>query len=208
MHCSPWTFEWRLKQIFQYATRWKAVILLDEADVFLQARNETGGGDSKRNAMVAIFLRELEYFSGIVFLTTNLLRSFDKAIRSRIHLALSFDPPTRNARGLIWTQYLKKVPADEIDVPRIGEAVEELEARQLNGREILNALSMARTIARFQGAKLQLRHIEDVLQVRDAFDKRIREEARALIKPGQSEVRAGTLLRHNSILSEEPDEYE
>jgi SpoVK/Ycf46/Vps4 family AAA+-type ATPase len=187
---------------------WKAVILLDEADVFLQARDESGKADSKRNAMVAIFLRELEYFSGIVFLTTNLLRSFDKAIRSRIHLALSFDPPTRNARALIWTQYLKKIPASDIDVPSIGEAVEALETRLLNGREILNALNMARTIARFQGNKLQLQHLEGVLEVRDAFDKRIRDEARALTNPGQSDVRAGMLLRQNSILSAEPDEYE
>ena len=189
---------------------WKAVVLLDEADVFLRARDETGDGDGKRNSMVAIFLRELEYFSGIVFLTTNILRSFDKAIRSRIHLALGFDPPDRNTRHRIWAQYLKQIPAEETDLQSISDAVKILEQRELNGREISNALNTARTIARFQGAKLQLQHIQDVLKVRDAFDRRIRNEAMAIKQSSQQPGMAveNLLLRRNSILSQEPDEYD
>jgi SpoVK/Ycf46/Vps4 family AAA+-type ATPase len=184
------------------------VVLLDEADVFLQARDESGGGDGKRNSMVAIFLRELEYFSGIVFLTTNILQSFDVAIRSRIHLGLGFEPPASHIRRQIWVQYLEKIPASEIDLPSISKAVEALELRELNGREISNAVNTARTMARFQGAKLQLQHLKDVLKVRDAFDKKIRDESRALKTSAQSGVRVGNLLRRSSILTMEPDEYE
>lgn len=187
---------------------WKAVVLLDEADVFLQARDETGGGDGKRNSMVAIFLRELEYFSGIVFLTTNILQSFDKAIRSRIHLALGFHPPAGPIRRQLWTQCLKKVPESEIDMPSISSAVEVLELRELNGREISNAVNTARTIARFQGTKLQLKHLVDVLKVRDAFDEKIKGEARALTTSGQSKIGIGNLVRRSSILYTEPGEYE
>lgn len=43
---------------------WKAILLLDEADIFLQERDVH---DVKRNALVSIFLRELEYFDGILF---------------------------------------------------------------------------------------------------------------------------------------------
>ncbi len=190
---------------------WKAVVLLDEADVFLQARDKSGGGEAKRNSMVAIFLRELEYFSGVVFLTTNILQSFDDAIKSRIHLALGFGPPGADIRRRIWTQYLARIPVLEIDLPSIAEVVDVLEPRVLNGREISNAVNTARTIARFQGVKLQLRHIESVLKVRDEFDRRIRVEARALKMSagGPSAVGPGTLLlRQNSILAAEPEQYE
>jgi hypothetical protein len=48
-----WYFEVKLKEILQYATTWKAILLLDEADVFLEAREDGGGGSVERNAMVA-----------------------------------------------------------------------------------------------------------------------------------------------------------
>ena len=47
-----------LSSIFSLATAWKAVVLIDEADVFLERRSKD---DLKRNAMVSVFLRQLEY---------------------------------------------------------------------------------------------------------------------------------------------------
>jgi hypothetical protein len=44
-------------KIASLAERWKAVVLIDEADVFLEKRESQ---DIKRNAMVAVFLRHLE----------------------------------------------------------------------------------------------------------------------------------------------------
>ncbi|TDZ74844.1 hypothetical protein CTRI78_v000413 [Colletotrichum trifolii] len=58
----------RLSGILKLASHWKAVLLLDEADVFLAQRTIT---DIERNAIVSIFLRELEYYQGILPLTTN-----------------------------------------------------------------------------------------------------------------------------------------
>jgi len=49
--------ETKLREILEVASCWNAVILLDEADIFLEARNES---DIKRNAMVGQFLRLLE----------------------------------------------------------------------------------------------------------------------------------------------------
>ena len=55
----PWELEMNLRRIFKDATTWNAVLLLDEADIFLQMRDYK---DVKRNALVSVFLRELEYF--------------------------------------------------------------------------------------------------------------------------------------------------
>ena len=62
----PEQLEVKLKEVFEYAVLWKAILLLDEADIFLQERNVN---DLKRNALVTIFLRELEYFDGIIFVS-------------------------------------------------------------------------------------------------------------------------------------------
>ena len=41
-------------RIFQrYATTWKAVMLIDEADIFLEARSSGGKEQAERNALVA-----------------------------------------------------------------------------------------------------------------------------------------------------------
>lgn len=75
--------ETNLDRCFQMAHRWGCVLLLDEADVFLAKR---GKADLKRNALVSVFLRVLEYYAGILFLTTNRVGTFDEAFKSRIHM--------------------------------------------------------------------------------------------------------------------------
>ncbi|GKZ35205.1 hypothetical protein AbraIFM66950_005798 [Aspergillus brasiliensis] len=76
-----------LKDIFRYAHLWDCILLLDEADVFLTQRDRT---DVERNALVSVFLRVLEYYSGILFLTTNRVGALDEAFRSRVHLSLYY----------------------------------------------------------------------------------------------------------------------
>jgi SpoVK/Ycf46/Vps4 family AAA+-type ATPase len=59
---NPSTLGTNIKKVFEMATEWDAVILLDEADVFMAERSPK---DIARNELVSIFLRELEYFQGI-----------------------------------------------------------------------------------------------------------------------------------------------
>jgi SpoVK/Ycf46/Vps4 family AAA+-type ATPase len=68
-----------LTKILELSRTWGAVLLLDEAEVFLQQRSTT---DINRNALVSVFLRQLEYFQGILFLTTNMVAQFDPAFES------------------------------------------------------------------------------------------------------------------------------
>ncbi|KAH9931588.1 uncharacterized protein B0H18DRAFT_1208895 [Fomitopsis serialis] len=81
------TVDGTLRHVFSIVTRWSAIVLIDEADVFLEQRSMH---DLSRNAMVAVFLRHVEYYRGILFLTTNRVTAFDPAFLSRIHIALHF----------------------------------------------------------------------------------------------------------------------
>lgn len=73
--------EMKLTQVLELAHKWKAVVLLDEADVFLAQRDTT---DISRNALVSIFLKKLEYYQGILILTTNLITQCDVAFESTL----------------------------------------------------------------------------------------------------------------------------
>lgn len=60
---SPQEVETTLQTAFQLAQAWDCVMLLDEADIFLAQRTNQ---DVKRNALVSVFLRILEYYEGIL----------------------------------------------------------------------------------------------------------------------------------------------
>ncbi|KAM0343402.1 hypothetical protein ACHAPU_008582 [Fusarium lateritium] len=110
-----------IKRVFEMATEWNAVILLDEADVFMAERNPN---DIHRNELVSIFLRELEYYRGIIFLTTNLYNTIDTAFRSRVSLHLLFKSLDREARETVWRKFLQRLPENN----RITDVTEESSA--------------------------------------------------------------------------------
>ncbi|KAH7309820.1 P-loop containing nucleoside triphosphate hydrolase protein [Stachybotrys elegans] len=199
----PWVFEYELKRLLQYATLWNAVILLDEADVFLEVRDEQAG-NAERNALVAVFLKELEYFSGIVFLTTNRIRAFDLAMKSRVHLALGYKSPNDETRRKIWKQFLHQIPDDELGLEDIDDAIKVVVHQNLNGREISNAIHTARTIARFEETRVQIKHLQSVLAVRAKFDDSLKVEGKKATR-GASHDEPRKILRQGSII-EEPEE--
>ncbi|KAJ5964933.1 ATPase AAA-type core [Penicillium vulpinum] len=190
----PASFEFRLKLVLRYATTWSAVVLMDEADVFLEAR-EDHGDTSHRNALVA------KYFSGIVFLTTNRIKSFDKAMKSRIHLALEYTPPGLGTRERLWVQNLTSISSEETSVD-LDEAINAFLLVKMNGREIANAVHTARTIARFQKRPLEIEHIEMVLDVWKRFDESVSKTRKISTHTTDNGVHL-VMQRTNSILEEE-----
>ncbi|OYY73419.1 MAG: AAA family ATPase [Gammaproteobacteria bacterium 28-57-27] len=92
------SMETTLKEILTRAQRWGAVMLIDEADVYIKRRED----DLTMNAVVGVFLRVLEYFNGLLFLTTNRVDDIDEAIISRCIAMIRFHPPGREDRKRIW----------------------------------------------------------------------------------------------------------
>ncbi|KAK8052294.1 ATPase family AAA domain-containing protein 3A-like [Apiospora rasikravindrae] len=98
--------EAELQKTLDICHAWGAILLLDEADVFLEKRNMA---DIHRNALVSIFLRQLEYFQGILFLTTNRVESFDEAFLSRMHIPLRYDELDNKARKAVFKMFIERV---------------------------------------------------------------------------------------------------
>ena len=132
---NPRELEAELNKILDIAHSWGAVLLLDEADVFLEKRTIQ---DIHRNALVSIFLRLLEYFQGILFLTTNRVETFDDAFQSRIHVALRYGELTYKAKKSVWKMFLDKVRQKEgIELEMFKESdYDNLARHNLNGRQV------------------------------------------------------------------------
>lgn len=112
-----------------------------------------------------VSLRHLEYYRGILFLTTNRINAFDPAFLSRIHVALRFRELTKEAKQKIWESFLHRV---DVDVLKAGE-IDNLVNRNVNGRQIKNATRTAMSLAKSRGERLAYRHLAETLDAMEEF---------------------------------------
>ncbi|KAL9619295.1 MAG: hypothetical protein Q9160_006060 [Pyrenula sp. 1 TL-2023] len=160
-----------LQAAFRLSKKWDCVVLLDEADVFLEERDIS---DLNRNALVAVFLRALEYHDGILILTSNRVGTFDEAFKSRIQLALPYENLTRGQRRKIWRNFMKRIEhldAQSIDFDDVIDNIDQLSEPDMNGREIRNAITTARQLAQFKDERLRYKHLKHVINVSGKFSK-------------------------------------
>lgn len=174
----PRTVEQSLKDILEMCTKWNAILLLDEADVFLEQRSLH---ELERNKLVSIFLRVLEYYEGsenyythhfdtqrlmhglgIMFLTTNRVETFDQAFQSRIHISLNYPDLSIESRLSIWKNFLETLPQKSTITKK---ELHSLSLMKMNGRQIKNVLKTAQLLARRRGNVLEHEHIVTVLAV-------------------------------------------
>ncbi|KAJ4016340.1 hypothetical protein NW752_003462 [Fusarium irregulare] len=187
----PEEVEKYLESVLHLGKIWGCVVLLDEADVFLEQRTLT---DLERNALVSVFLRVLEYYEGILILTSNRVGTFDEAFKSRIQLSLHYESLTKSQRRTIWANFLNRLNALEqeekvvhpitdrkrkleenpgIDFDDIERHLGDLAEEQMNGRQIRNAITTARQLAKFKNESMTYRHLEHVIKISRKFDKYI-----------------------------------
>jgi hypothetical protein len=128
--------EENLQRIFSRAKKWNAVLLFDEADIFLSEREAS---DLERSAIVGIFLRLLDYYEGTFFLTTNRGEGIDKAFKSRVTLYLNYPELSAQTRQTIWTSMTASAG---LKVTEDGLSWSDVSARPLNGRQIRNQVRL------------------------------------------------------------------
>ncbi|KAI5083032.1 hypothetical protein GOP47_0002775, partial [Adiantum capillus-veneris] len=146
--------EARLIQIMEIAYNWRAILLLDEADAYLQRREE--GVDVKRNLLTGVFLRVLEYHRGVMFLTTNRVTVFDDAILSRITLAISYPALEDSQRRDIWQTLLLRAGIR-------NATYDALLLRHFNGRQIRNIVHLAQLLAAGRKQNLDITHVIEAI---------------------------------------------
>lgn len=147
------SIESQLDKFFAFAERWRAILLIDEADIFLERRK---AADIARNGIVSVFLRKTEYFSGMLFLTTNRVGLVDDAFISRAHVVLEYEALTDESRKSMWEAFftkLRKETKGKIVVTQKAKDYifhnDDIKNLKWNGREIRNALQTTITLAQY-----------------------------------------------------------
>lgn len=132
----PQSVEKELKVVLQRSERWGAILLIDEADVYIHARND----DIEQNAIVGVFLRVLEYYRGVLFMTTNRGTIVDDAIISRLTARFRYEVPDINDQRKLW-----RILADQNNIKLADAEIEIiiLRMQRLSGRDIKNLLKLA-----------------------------------------------------------------
>ncbi len=149
-----------LQETLTRAQRWGAVMLIDEADVYIKRRDD----NIAANAVVGVFLRVLEYFNGLLFLTTNRVDDIDEAIISRCIALIRYHPPSATERYQIWKVMSQQFALDLAD-SLLWELVEtfpsacgrdikgltKLVAKYCNHKSLLPSLEVFKLCSVFRG---------------------------------------------------------
>ncbi|KAI8208838.1 hypothetical protein K4K48_006666 [Colletotrichum sp. SAR 10_66] len=121
-----------------------------------------------------VFLRILEYYEGILILTSNRVGHFDEAFKSRIQVAIHYANLSTRSRKAIWQNFLDMMreSADEdADIAELEEHLDQLAEEEMNGRQIRNAVLTARQLARHRNERLEWVHLDQVMKTSAAFNK-------------------------------------
>lgn len=107
---------------------------------------------------------------------------FDEAFKSRIQLNLRYQNLDRNQRLEIWRNFISRLErlahntdVFEIDAENILGHIDKLATPELNGREIRNAISTARQLARYRKQPLGYNHIQAVIAEAEKFDQYLKD---------------------------------
>lgn len=138
-----------LTRIFRQAERWNAILLLDEADVYIRRRDN----DLQHNAIVAEFLRTLEYFDGVLFMTTNRTEDVDDAILSRCAAVIRYEIPSSEDARKIWL-----LTASLLGIQLAPDLLDALLQRfpGLSGRDVKELLKLVGRFSVHKGLPLSL----------------------------------------------------
>lgn len=140
----------RLKTLFQQQKRWGCILLLDEADVFVGER----GDNIEKNAIVAEFLRVLEYFDGLLFMTTNRPDDIDEAIISRCAAVIGYEVPDEKDRMKVWLVLMANYGVKEVRPSLLSDLVEVFPT--ITPRDTKMLLRLALRVAKFHNEELTI----------------------------------------------------
>jgi len=165
--------ESKLRRIFDLAARWEAILLIEDVDIFLESRSSDA--DAQRKAFVSVLLRVLEYYTGVMFLTTTRSKALDISVQSRVHLSVRYQDLSKEDCRVVFGRFMDKTDASadqKMDIMRWFRR--EAAPANLDGRQIKNLVTSAQSIARSRDTTLNLNSILSVYRMTEEFQKQLR----------------------------------
>lgn len=131
----------------------------------------------------------LEYYKGILFLTTNRANTIDPAFRSRIHLFIAYPPLSADARRKLWVASITRAYRGQTPEWLSTQCLDHLVEQDINGRQIKNVVRVGYSLARSERREM---NNEDLLQGLYALEQDETDSNRLLGKEEAGKTIAAT----------------
>lgn len=163
---TPEKVEEQLKEVLQRSERWGAILLIDESDVYIYERGE----NIDQNAIVGVFLRVLEYYRGVLFMTTNRGVLVDDAIISRLTARFIYKNPDFHAQVRLWKVLAEQngIKLAEADITPIVTKFD-----KLSGRDIKNLLKLAYVMSLKKSQPINVELIASIAKFRQTAGENV-----------------------------------
>jgi hypothetical protein len=89
---------------------------------------------------------------------------FDKALKSRVHLAVKYHPLSPSARSQLWEHFIRSAYSAATLTWLDGDYLKRLGAVDLNGRQIKNAFRTSHALAVYSGKEFSKEHVDAALE--------------------------------------------
>ncbi|KAL9111646.1 MAG: hypothetical protein Q9227_003919 [Pyrenula ochraceoflavens] len=166
-------WEAKIDHIFHCAHAWNAILLIDEAEVVLEERSVQGG---TQNRWASVFLRKIEYFQGILILTTNLVNVIDEAFQSRISIGIEYPELDMSARTKIFRNFISRMDPSIANRRELTKMAPEWAEEDLNARQIRNVLQICESLVIGRGSgRVEVEDVEMVMRHTLDFTKSVRD---------------------------------
>lgn len=158
--------EKNLANILDRASRWNAILMIDEADTYIHERGE----DVVQNCIVGVFLRLLEYYKGVLFMTSNRANVIDDAIMSRCTAHIEYEYPPKDDLIKIW-----KILSNQFGAKMTDEDILEIVEKypKMGGRDVKNTVKLMKLVAKKTSEKCDLKMLEKLLPFMNFRAKKI-----------------------------------
>ncbi|KAL4935125.1 hypothetical protein BDV06DRAFT_217652 [Aspergillus oleicola] len=114
------------------------------------------------NHLVTVFLRKLEYYEGVLFLITNHVMEFDKAVLSRVYLKIKYPELTQDAWQKIWESFLLEASTSQ------GPAI----------IKIKNLTSITQALALVEKTQVMFKHLAKATKANNKFVEEFNKSGR------------------------------
>lgn len=104
----------------------------------------------------------MEYYKGILILTSNRANAIDRAFQSRIHLTLRYPSLSTEAKTAIWKHFVQGTTWAAGNT-LTDEHYQKLNTLPVNGREIKNIVKTAFLLASRDKAPLSIENLKKVV---------------------------------------------
>jgi AAA+ superfamily predicted ATPase len=133
-------------------------------------------GHVQATKLAPVLLTQLEYFQGVLIMTTNRIMSIDIAVQSRLHYAIRFGYPSEDEIRNIVGTFHKQLDHTNCSAGEknkietwLEDNLDSMKDRYGNGRDIRSLFMSTQWLSRKDGGKITLRHLQTVYRAAQSF---------------------------------------